>query len=68
MKQVSGGNLIRIACQHGWSINRIKGSHHVLVKEGEALIVTIPVHGNKPLKIGLLRALMKQLQLSESDL
>jgi predicted RNA binding protein YcfA (HicA-like mRNA interferase family) len=30
--------------------------------------IVIPVHGNRPLKIGLLRALMKIAELTESDL
>jgi hypothetical protein len=33
---------------------------------GERLV--IPVHGNRPLKVGLLRSLMKIAGLEESDL
>jgi predicted RNA binding protein YcfA (HicA-like mRNA interferase family) len=68
MKQVSGKELVKIAANLGWSLNRINGSHHIMIKEGDATILTIPVHGNKPLKIGLLRALMKQAGINESDL
>jgi predicted RNA binding protein YcfA (HicA-like mRNA interferase family) len=49
-------------------LDRIKGSHHIMTKEGEDSILTIPVHANKPLKIGLLRALMKQAGITEQDL
>lgn len=55
MKQVSGKAFMRAALDHGWILDRIKGSHHIMTKEGEDAILTIPVHGNKPLKIGLLR-------------
>lgn len=68
MKQVSGKAFVRLALDHGWVLDRIKGSHHIMTKEGEDSILTIPVHANKPLKIGLLRALMKQAGLTESDL
>lgn len=68
MKQVSGKALVRIALDHGWVLDRIKGSHHIMTKEGEDAILTIPVHANKPLKIGLLRALMKQAKITEQDL
>jgi predicted RNA binding protein YcfA (HicA-like mRNA interferase family) len=68
MKQVSGKAFLRIALDHGWVLDRIKGSHHIMIKDGEDAILTIPVHANKPLKIGLLRALMKQTGLSENDL
>ncbi|MES2595960.1 MAG: type II toxin-antitoxin system HicA family toxin [Verrucomicrobiota bacterium] len=68
MKQVSGKAFLKAAQAHGWTLNRIKGSHHIMTKEGEEAILTIPVHGNQPLKIGLLRALMKQAHLTENDL
>lgn len=68
MKQVGGKELIKIAAAHGWVLSRIKGSHHIMTKEGSESILTIPVHSNKPLKIGLLRALMKQAGLTEEDL
>ncbi len=68
MKQVSGKAFMRAALNHGWTLDRIKGSHHIMIKEGEDAILTIPVHGNRPLKIGLLRALMKQTGLQENDL
>ncbi|WP_371416100.1 type II toxin-antitoxin system HicA family toxin [Aphanizomenon sp. UHCC 0183] len=30
--------------------------------------ISIPIHGNEDLKIGLLKSLMKQADLTESDL
>ena len=68
MKQVSGKAFVKVASAHGWQLDRIKGSHHIMTKYGEDAILTIPVHGNKPLKIGLLKALMKQAAINESDL
>jgi predicted RNA binding protein YcfA (HicA-like mRNA interferase family) len=68
MKQVSGKAFVKAAIAHCWLIDRVKGSHHIMTKEGEDSILTIPVHCNKPLKIGLLRALMKQASISETEL
>jgi predicted RNA binding protein YcfA (HicA-like mRNA interferase family) len=68
MKQVSGKAFVKAATAQGWFLDRVKGSHHIMTKDGEDSILTVPVHGNKPLKIGLLKALMKQAALSESDL
>jgi predicted RNA binding protein YcfA (HicA-like mRNA interferase family) len=68
MKQVSGKVLLSLALDRGWVLDRIKGSHHVLVKEGEEHILTIPIHSNRPLKIGILKALMKQAGNTEADL
>jgi predicted RNA binding protein YcfA (HicA-like mRNA interferase family) len=47
---------------------RIKGSHHIFFKEGVRERIVVPIHGNKPLKIGLLKAQMKVASIQESDL
>ncbi len=68
MKQVSGRELARVVQAHGWKLARIHGSHHIFTMEGRRERIVIPVHDNQPLKIGLLRALMKIAGLKESDL
>jgi predicted RNA binding protein YcfA (HicA-like mRNA interferase family) len=68
VKQVSGKELARIVQQRGWSLARIHGSHHIFVKSGRRERIVIPIHGNQPLKIGMLRALMKIAELDESHL
>ncbi|MCC5808705.1 MAG: type II toxin-antitoxin system HicA family toxin [Opitutales bacterium] len=52
----------------GWSLSRIKGSHHVYLKAEHRERIVIPIHGNKPLKIGLLKAQMKIADISEDEL
>ena len=47
---------------------RINGSHHIYAMEGRRERVVIPVHGSRPLKIGLLRSLMKIVGIREGDL
>ena len=39
----------------GWKARKQKGSHVKLTKEGNANILSIPVHKGKPIKQGLLR-------------
>lgn len=68
MKQVSGRELARAVQRKGWSLARVHGSHHVFVMSGRRERIVIPIHGNRPLKIGLLRSLMKIAGLAESDL
>jgi predicted RNA binding protein YcfA (HicA-like mRNA interferase family) len=67
-EQVSGRELARVVQAHGWKLARIHGSHHIFTMEGRRERIVIPVHGYRPLKIGLLRALMKIAGLKESDL
>lgn len=66
MKAVSGREVARIIERRGWQLLRVRGSHH-LYGRGTARLV-IPIHGNEPLKIGLLHDLMKQAGLTEDDL
>jgi predicted RNA binding protein YcfA (HicA-like mRNA interferase family) len=68
MKQISGKDFIRILTRHGWQLVRTNGSHHILTKPGHRERIVIPVHGNQPLKLGLLKHQMKLAGLTESDL
>jgi predicted RNA binding protein YcfA (HicA-like mRNA interferase family) len=68
VKQVSGKEFARIIQKRGWVLKRVNGSHHVFTKEGRQERVVIPVHGNRPLKIGLLKHQMKTAGVMESDL
>jgi predicted RNA binding protein YcfA (HicA-like mRNA interferase family) len=42
----------------GWTLDRVQGSHHILVKQGKA--VPVPVHGTRDLGAGLLAAITRQ--------
>lgn len=68
MKQVSGKALAKAIQRKGWSLARVNGSHHVFVLPGRRERIVIPIHGNRPLKIGLLRSQMKIAGLEEGDL
>lgn len=68
MKSVSGAQLAKALEKQGWKLLRVKGSHHVYGKEGKIERISIPIHGNQPLKIGLLRHLLKVAGLEEKDL
>lgn len=59
MKAISGKEFARLLESHGWSLQRVNGSHHIYSKTGSSVRIAIPIHGNASLKIGLLRHLMK---------
>jgi predicted RNA binding protein YcfA (HicA-like mRNA interferase family) len=67
MKSITGRELARALEKRGWSLLRIQGSHHIYGKKGSNVRLSIPIHGSKPLKIGLLRHLLKAASLSEED-
>ena len=59
MKAYSGKELIRLLEQHGWKVERIEGSHHILTRSDREETISIPVHGNHSLKTGMLRAILR---------
>lgn len=63
MKNITGKKLCKILEENGWSLVRISGSHHVYAKEGEEARIVVPVHGNKEIKTGLLKAILKTASL-----
>jgi len=44
---VTGKQIIKRLQQEGWTIRRIKGSHHIMAKG--LRMISVPVHGNKDL-------------------
>lgn len=68
MKSVSGKDLVKVLKRHGWQLLRVHGSHHVFGKAGSVVRLSVPLHRNAPLKIGLLRYLLKMANLSDDDL
>ncbi|MFB2919358.1 type II toxin-antitoxin system HicA family toxin [Aerosakkonema funiforme] len=68
MKSISGKKLCKIVEERGWLLKRITASHHIYQKDEVNEILSIPVHSNKDLKIGTLKALMKIAGLTEADL
>ena len=55
---MNGKELIKIFQRNGWMLNRIKGSHHIMVKENERS-VPIPVHGSRDIPQGLVKKILK---------
>lgn len=58
---MSGKELVNLLLANGWRIERIHGSHYIMVKGDQT--ETIPVHGNQDMRIGLLNAILKRTGL-----
>lgn len=68
MKSISGKEFAKLLEKKGWELKRIKGSHHVYMKVGNPARISVPIHKNTPLKIGLLKHLMKIADIKEEEL
>lgn len=55
---MNGRDVIERLKAAGWRLDRINGSHHVMLKDGR--VVPVPVHGSKDLGAGLLAAIAWQ--------
>ena len=68
MKSTSGKKFAKLLENNGWILLRVNGSHHIFGKPGNPQRISVPIHGNKALKIGLLRHFLKVSGISEDEL
>ena len=57
--------MVRFLQSEGFALLRVRGSHYFLAK-GE-LRTSVPVHGNRDLKIGTFRGILRDIQMSPSE-
>ena len=55
---MTGKEMVKLLREHGWEVDRISGSHYILIKGNKTL--SVPVHGKKDLKKGIQQALLKE--------
>jgi len=60
--------MCRMLEAKGWKLARVTGSHRIFVKAGENVRISVPIHGNRDLKIGLQGAIMKLAGIKEEEL
>jgi predicted RNA binding protein YcfA (HicA-like mRNA interferase family) len=68
MKHVSGKQFAKLVERRGWLLLRIQGSHYIYGKPGVEVRLSIPIHKNENLKVGLQKHLMKMAGIEESDI
>ena len=68
MKPVSGKRMAKILEGRGWRLHRVTGSHHFFWHPDFPDPVDVPIHGNKDLKPGTQRSIMKGASLTDADL
>ncbi len=56
---MKGRALVKLMKEQGWVLDRVSGSHHIMVKEGRRP-VPVPVHVNKDLNKSLLHGILKE--------
>ena len=64
---VTPKQLIRALEKSGWQVDRIRGSHHVLVHPEQRRALVVPVH-NRDLQAGTLAAILRNAGISRDEL
>jgi predicted RNA binding protein YcfA (HicA-like mRNA interferase family) len=65
---VGGRTVVRALTRAGFVVERIVGSHHVMTFPGDPTrTVTVPVHGNRDLKPGTLRSIIRQARMTVDE-
>ncbi len=67
LPSITGKQALAAFSQAGFSVVRIKGSHHIMKKPGHKFLLSVPVHGSSPLKKGTLRGLVTGAGLTVKD-
>jgi len=62
---ISGEKAVKAFVKAGWKVDRIVGSHVILRKEGSPVTLSVPLH--KELKKGLLRALIRDADMTVEE-
>jgi len=57
--------MVRFLESQGFSIIRIRGSHYVMARRDAR--TSVPVHAGQTLKIGTLRGILRDIDLSAQD-
>jgi predicted RNA binding protein YcfA (HicA-like mRNA interferase family) len=58
LPSVSGKRAISAFENNGFAVVRVSGAHRIMKKPGHRFLLSVPLHGKKHLKKGLLRGLI----------
>ena len=67
LPRLKGKELVRLLEKHGFEILRTRGSH-VFLKHTDGRTTTVPVHSGETIGPGLLRSIVRDVELSIDEL
>jgi len=62
---LSGAEAVKVFQKAGWTVDRKRGSHVILVKDGQPATLSVPDH--KQLAKGTLRSLIRAAGMTTED-
>ena len=67
LPRLKGKELVRLFERIGFEITRTRGSH-VFLKHADGRVTTVPVHSGEVIGPGLLRSILRDVELSAEEL
>jgi len=61
---VRGAKLVKVLKKKGFVLNRISGSHHILIHPQKQITISVPIHKGKTLGRGITTAIIKDSGLT----
>jgi predicted RNA binding protein YcfA (HicA-like mRNA interferase family) len=65
LPRISGQEMARFLQRLGFQLVRVRGSHHYFARGSTH--TTVPVHGNHNLRVGTLRSVLRDVEISPTD-
>lgn len=64
---IKGQKLIKILTKYGFVLNRINGSHHILIHPQKHITLSVPVHKGKTLGKGITLSIIKDAEMTVEE-
>jgi predicted RNA binding protein YcfA (HicA-like mRNA interferase family) len=65
LPRITGKEMVSFLRRQGFQLVRVRGSHHFF--ERGTTHTTVPVHGSRNLKIGTLRSILRDIEISAAE-
>ena len=65
---LSGEKVVAQLKKHGFRVDRINGSHHIMKNDADGRGTTVPVHGGRDVAKGTLRSILSDVDLTPEEL
>lgn len=65
LPRITGKEMARFLERRGFTLVRVRGSHHYFDRDG--VRTTVPVDDNRPMKVGTLRSILRDIDLTPSE-
>lgn len=59
--------LIKILEERGWTLERVKGSHHIYFNKALNKTIPVPMHGNRDMAKGTFFTILKQAGIDRNE-